>query len=139
MPRPGERCKKTLLRKAEAGETFTGGCFQIECAQLETGRCGWAEIKRVMDIIRVNLRALSIVLAMLLAAPLWAAEAQAATQRPSAHQVVEKTTQRVMTIIAEAQGYYDKDPERFYREIEKVLDDVVDFDSFAPSSSRISR
>lgn len=67
----------------------------------------------------------------LLATPLWAAEAQAATTQVSAHEVVEQTTQRVMAIITEAQGYFDEDPERFYSEIEKVLDDVVDFDSFA--------
>ena len=49
----------------------------------------------------------------------------------SAHQVVATTTERVMEIITEAQGYYDRDPERFYREIETVLGEVVDFDSFA--------
>ncbi len=49
----------------------------------------------------------------------------------TAHQVVQKTTDRVMKIIVEAQGYFDQDPQRFYREIEKVLSDVVDFDSFA--------
>lgn len=84
-----------------------------------------------MDIIRPNLTVLMTVLVSLLASPLWAAEAQAATRETSAHAVVEQTTSRVMNIITQAQGYYDKDPERFYREIEKVLDDVVDFDSFA--------
>lgn len=84
-----------------------------------------------MDIMRVKFKALLMLLALFLASPLWAAEAQAATGQMSAHEVVENTTQRVMTIITDAQNYYDDDPERFYREIEKVLDDVVDFDSFS--------
>ena len=49
----------------------------------------------------------------------------------SARQVIEQTTQRVMSIITEARGYFDKDPNRFYGEIDKVLEDVVDFDGFA--------
>ena len=53
------------------------------------------------------------------------------TTEISAHQVVEVTTERVMKIITEAQEYYDQDPQRFYREIETVLGEVVDFDSFA--------
>ncbi|WP_101757606.1 phospholipid-binding protein MlaC [Oceanicoccus sp. KOV_DT_Chl] len=49
----------------------------------------------------------------------------------TAHQVVQATTDRVMKIIVEAQVYYDKEPQRFYDEIEGVLSDVVDFNSFA--------
>lgn len=84
-----------------------------------------------MNRLRAHVIAIATVFAALVAAPLWAAEAQAATRPVSAHEVVEQTTHRVMSIITEAQGYFDEDPDRFYREIEKVLDDVVDFDSFA--------
>lgn len=49
----------------------------------------------------------------------------------TAHQKVKATTDRVMDIIVQAQDYAEKDPDRFYREVETVLDDVVDFDSFA--------
>ena len=69
----------------------------------------------------------SLLLLMLLSTALQAAD----TKQPTAHQVVENTTQRVMTIIEEAKGYFDEDPERFYTEIETVLDEVVDFNSFA--------
>ncbi len=55
----------------------------------------------------------------------------AANSEVSAHQVIISTTERVMGIITEAKGYYDQDPERFYQQIEAVLDEVVDFDSFA--------
>lgn len=50
---------------------------------------------------------------------------------PTPHQVVEATTERVMRVIEEAKLYYDKDPKRFYDEIDAVLADVVDFNSFA--------
>ncbi len=49
----------------------------------------------------------------------------------TAHQMVEQTTARVQQLIADAQGYIKEDPERFYREVDQVLDDVVDFKGFA--------
>ncbi len=49
----------------------------------------------------------------------------------TAHQVVAATTERLVQIITEAKGYFEKDPDRFYREIEEVLGDIVDFDSFS--------
>ena len=49
----------------------------------------------------------------------------------SARQTIVNTTDRVMKIINDAQSYYDQEPERFYLEIGGVLDDVVDFNSFA--------
>ena len=72
------------------------------------------------------------VLLLALNAPLQAANAVPTPQQvQTAHQVVEQTTQRVMTIITEARDYFEKDPQRFYTEIETVLDEVVDFNSFA--------
>ena len=50
---------------------------------------------------------------------------------PTAHQVLEVTTQKLMLVITQAKQYYDTDPERFYGEIEKLLDEVVDFEGFA--------
>ena len=67
-------------------------------------------------------------LAVLGTSGLWAQDEQ---KQPTAHQVVEHTTEQVMELITEAQGYFNEDPERFYREIDKVLEEVVDFDSFA--------
>ena len=49
----------------------------------------------------------------------------------SAHQVLEVTTKKLMRVITEAQQYYDTDPERFYVEIETLLNEVVDFNGFA--------
>jgi len=47
------------------------------------------------------------------------------------HAIIEATTQEVMSVITEAQGYYDDDPDRFFREIKSTLNQVVDFRSFA--------
>ena len=44
---------------------------------------------------------------------------------------IQQTTNQVMAVIDEASGYYENDPARFYQEIETVLDQVVDFNSFA--------
>lgn len=71
---------------------------------------------------------LVVLLGTLGSSSLWA---EAKSKQPTAHEVVEQTTQRVMKIITDAQGYFDEDPERFYQEINGVLEDVVDFDSFA--------
>lgn len=74
------------------------------------------------------LTGLLVLLGLLAASPVWA---EAKAKQPTPHQVVEVTTERVMKIITEAQGYFDEDPERFYQAINEVLEDVVDFDSFA--------
>lgn len=90
-------------------------------------------------------RALFLLISLGLAysAPAWsenAAVALADTKMPvaeqppvelTAHQVVAKTTDDVMKVIVEAQGYFDEDPKRFYGEIETILGEVVDFNSFA--------
>lgn len=53
------------------------------------------------------------------------------TAEQGPYEVVVGTTQHVMKVIEEARGYVDEDPARFNREIEKILDEVVDFQSFA--------
>jgi phospholipid transport system substrate-binding protein len=47
------------------------------------------------------------------------------------YQMVQQTTQRVLTIIAEGKSYYDKEPERFHQQVDTVMTEVVDFDSFS--------
>jgi phospholipid transport system substrate-binding protein len=54
-------------------------------------------------------------------------------QQPSAHEVVEEATQRVMTVVAEASEYADEDPERYYGQVQEILDPVIDFRGFARS------
>ena len=50
---------------------------------------------------------------------------------PTAVEVVRNTTDQVRVIIKQAEGYYNTNPQRFYNEIDKILDQVVDFRSFA--------
>lgn len=82
-------------------------------------------------------RAIGFTLAVIFSVSVMAADkadktvAKAAINPVTAHQVIEQTTVDVMRIITEAQTYFDKDPERFYREIDVVLNKVVDFKSFS--------
>lgn len=50
---------------------------------------------------------------------------------PEPYQLVQQTTEQVLAIIREGKGYYDKDPAKFNKQVETVLDKVVDFDAFA--------
>ena len=52
---------------------------------------------------------------------------------PSAYDVVQGTTDRVMAVVEDANGYADDDPERYFNELQGVLDDVVDFAYFSRS------
>ncbi|MFT5888769.1 MAG: phospholipid transport system substrate-binding protein [Zhongshania sp.] len=47
------------------------------------------------------------------------------------YEVVADTTQELVKVIEEARSYVDKDPERFTAEVRRIMDDVVDFQSFA--------
>lgn len=49
----------------------------------------------------------------------------------SATDVLELTTDRMLAVIAEARGYVDDDPERYFAAVNEVLDPVVDFRGFA--------
>lgn len=50
---------------------------------------------------------------------------------PEPYQLVQQTTEQVIAIIHDGKSYYDKDPAKFNRQVETVLDKVVDFDAFA--------
>lgn len=65
---------------------------------------------------------------------LWlcAALVQAQDAAPgTAHEVVRETTRQVMSAVEEAQSYVDEDPERYYGEVQAILDPVIDFRGFA--------
>jgi len=57
--------------------------------------------------------------------------ANAQVQDP--YQVVQQTTEHVLTIVKEAKVYSAKDPKRFNTEVTTVMDKVIDFDDFARS------
>jgi phospholipid transport system substrate-binding protein len=60
----------------------------------------------------------------------WAEEA---AEQSQPHSVVEQATREVLVVVKEAVGYADQDPERYYGEIQSILDPVVDFRGFARS------
>jgi phospholipid transport system substrate-binding protein len=66
-------------------------------------------------------------LAVVTTATAFAAEAVPAS--PQA--VITATRDALLSVIKDGKGYFDQDPERFYRAVRDVLDPVVDFDSFS--------
>ena len=57
--------------------------------------------------------------------------AEQPVQAMTAHQLVRDTTEQVMNAVADAESYADEDPERYYREVQSILDPVVDYRGFA--------
>lgn len=49
------------------------------------------------------------------------------------HQRVETATKQLLTLVTEAKDYYEKEPERYFRGIEGILDTLIDFSSFTRS------
>jgi len=59
------------------------------------------------------------------------AGASAAAQTQSAYDLVQDTTVRVMVVVEAADKYVDNDPERYYQQIQDLLDPLIDFRGFA--------
>ena len=58
------------------------------------------------------------------------AEQASGSQRGPA-EVISDVTAQVMTVVAEANKYFDEDPDRYYREIDDALAELVDWRGFA--------
>lgn len=69
----------------------------------------------------------------LLAMALLAGASWAQDPAPGAHEVVNDATQKVMAVVAESGDYLDTDPERYYQQVQDILDPVIDFRGFARS------
>ncbi|MFW6093397.1 MAG: MlaC/ttg2D family ABC transporter substrate-binding protein [Pseudomonadota bacterium] len=78
---------------------------------------------------------LAALIPMLLAVAAAPAAASAAAEAggDGAVELVRETTDEVLDLIERARGYAEEDPERFYSEVESILEPVVAFDSFARS------
>ena len=59
--------------------------------------------------------------------------ANVGSQDSSAYDVIQVTTDQVMSMVREANDYADEDPERYFAELQGVLDGVVDFSGFSRS------
>lgn len=55
----------------------------------------------------------------------------ASAQEQTAEAVLKKTTDQVLSVIEEAEDYVKDDPDRYYRRVNEVLEEVVDFRGFA--------
>lgn len=76
-------------------------------------------------------RLLQFVASLVLAGAATTASAVATSPTEGAHEVVRQATEAVMSTVDEAQSYVDSEPERFYGQLEDILDSVVDFRGFA--------
>jgi phospholipid transport system substrate-binding protein len=56
---------------------------------------------------------------------------QASAESHPAGELVETTTARVMEVVAAADAYVDADPERYYSQIQDLLDPLIDYRGFA--------
>ena len=56
---------------------------------------------------------------------------QASASQRGAAEVISDVTAQVMTVVAEANAYFDEDPDRYYREIDDALAGLVDWRGFA--------
>ncbi len=73
----------------------------------------------------------ALLLALLLGLSSVAPAAAQAADGEDAYQVIERTTDQVMNLVQQANTYADEDPERYFRELQTVLDGVVDFAYFS--------
>ena len=70
-------------------------------------------------------------LAWALGAPLALSQPADAAAPPDPHQIIGQRTAAIIEAAEEAQAYFAEEPERFYAEVLALLEDVVDFRSFA--------
>ena len=63
----------------------------------------------------------------------WLASPQVLAQDQVAYDLVQDTTVRVMEVVVNADDYVESDPERYYSQIQDLLDPLIDFRGFARS------
>lgn len=56
---------------------------------------------------------------------------QVSAQDETAYDLVQDTTARVMEVVAAADEYVETDPERYYQQVQDLLDPLIDFRGFA--------
>jgi len=45
--------------------------------------------------------------------------------------IINQAADSLIVVITQGKTYFDKDPERFYQEVQKILDPTIDFDTFS--------
>ena len=72
-----------------------------------------------------------LLLVILTSVTVWAQVEDTAQANAGPAQVITEVTEQVMRVVAEADTYFDQDPDRYYREIDSALAVVVDWRGFA--------
>ncbi|MEL0333728.1 MAG: ABC transporter substrate-binding protein [Halieaceae bacterium] len=72
-----------------------------------------------------------LLVVILASVTLWAQAEDAPQAEAGPAHVITEVTERVMRVVAEADAYFDEDPDRYYREIDSALAVVVDWRGFA--------
>ncbi len=70
-----------------------------------------------------------VILLANLVSPVLAAD----TAEDSAHALVDATTAKVMAVVMAADEYVDEEPERYYQQVQELLDPLIDYRGFARS------
>ncbi|MEP4485764.1 MAG: ABC transporter substrate-binding protein [Halioglobus sp.] len=73
----------------------------------------------------------AVIVFTLLGGTFTTASAQTTAESGTAHDVVREATEDVMALVAVAPEYVDEDPERYYAQVQEILDPVIDFRGFA--------
>lgn len=82
-------------------------------------------LHRLMGLLATMVLCLTVVQSGLVRAE----QATAAQKGPA--EVISEVTAQVMTVVAEADTYFDQDPDRYYQEIDGALAELVDWRGFA--------
>ena len=72
-----------------------------------------------------------LLVVILASATVWAQAQDTPQAKAGPAQVITEVTEQVMRVVAEADTYFDEDPDRYYREIDSALAVVVDWRGFA--------
>jgi len=72
-----------------------------------------------------------LLVVILASVTVWAQAEDAAQVNVGPAKVINEVTEQVMRVVAEADTYFDQDPDRYYREIDSALAVVVDWRGFA--------
>ncbi len=87
--------------------------------------------QRMEEFVKRRLLMLTGTLSCVLMATLGVAQTPSAQSPAGPAEVITDVTQRVMNVVAEANTYFDQDPDRYFAEIDQILAELVDWRGFA--------
>lgn len=73
----------------------------------------------------------TLLIACLWAIPSWVMADESGLKSAGPAEVIRDVTQNIMSVVADANDYFDEDPDRYYQEIDAALADLVDWRGFA--------